>query len=414
MSSSTTELVEVVMPRMGVSISEGTVTAWLVGVGDTVAADQPICELSTDKTDVEVPSPAAGAIRRICVGAGETVTVGTPLAEIGPEDADRPSGAGNGEIDRSGFHSPVVRRIAAAEGVELEQVDGHGVGGRIRKQDLLAFIDAGEHGASPQVDEVPAPQLHSDSPYEPEPEPEAGHEPRQPPVEAGETRVELDPMRAAIGRHMLASRRTAPHCTTVVEVDFNAIERSREELGERMRERGVPLTYLAYVAIATVGALADHPVLNASIEDEEMVFHNDVNLGIAVAVESGLIVPVIARAQRLSLEGMAAAIGDLAGRARAGELRPEELTGGTFTITNPGRHGALIATPIINQPEVAILDLEAIVRRPVAISDDDGESIAIRPMSYLCMSWDHRALDGVAAARFLGDLRARMEGGEWR
>ncbi len=218
-------------------------------------------------------------------------------------------------------------------------------------------------------------------------------------------------MRQAIAKHMVESRRTSAHCTTIVEVDFSKVATRRAELREAMERRGVRLTYLAFVARATVLALAEHPILNASIEGEEIVYHDDVNLGIAVALEDGLIVPVIPRAQRLSLEGTASAINEVADRARRGELAPDDVHGGTFTITNPGQFGAVLATPIINQPQVAILDLEAVVKRPVVVEQDGDDAIAIRPMGYLCMSWDHRALDGAVAARFLGSLRERLEGG---
>jgi 2-oxoglutarate dehydrogenase E2 component (dihydrolipoamide succinyltransferase) len=232
----------------------------------------------------------------------------------------------------------------------------------------------------------------------------------------------MTPMRAAIAKHMLESRRTAAHCTTIVEVDMSRVAAKRAELKETMARRGVRLTYLAFVARATVEALVHHPILNASIEGDEIVYHDDVNLGIAVALDDGLIVPVIPRAQRLSTEGMAVAISELADRAREKRLEPDEVHGGTFTITNPGQFGAVLATPIINQPQVAILDLEAIVKRPVVISTTAGaadaersspgevfDSIAIRPMTYLPMSWDHRALDGAEAARFLSRVKQRLE-----
>ena len=234
----------------------------------------------------------------------------------------------------------------------------------------------------------------------------------------------MSPMRQAIARHMVESRRTAAHCTTIVEADFSRVAARRRELREQMRRRGVNLTYLAFVARATVEALEEHPRLNASVDGDEIVYYDDVNLGIAVALEDGLIVPVIRQAQRLSLEGMAAAIADLAERARTKRLEPDDVHGGTFTITNPGQFGAVLATPIINQPQVAILDLEAIVKRPsssrrlassVPLRGRGGregtdDSIAIRPMTYLCMSWDHRALDGADAARFLGSVKERLEG----
>jgi 2-oxoglutarate dehydrogenase E2 component (dihydrolipoamide succinyltransferase) len=229
-------------------------------------------------------------------------------------------------------------------------------------------------------------------------------------------------MRQAIARHMTDSRRTAAHCTTIVEADFTRVVARGSAERDAMRRRGVNLTYLAFVALATVEALQRHPRLNASVREDEIVYHEEVNLGIAVALDDGLVVPVIRQAQRLSLEGMAAAIADLAQRARDRRLEPDEVHGGTFTITNPGRFGAVLATPIINQPQVAILDLEAVVKRPVVVSStaatadakqssrgDEFDSIAIHPMTYLCMSWDHRALDGADAARFLGDVKARLE-----
>jgi 2-oxoglutarate dehydrogenase E2 component (dihydrolipoamide succinyltransferase) len=222
----------------------------------------------------------------------------------------------------------------------------------------------------------------------------------------------MSTMRQAIARHMVESRRTSAHCTTIVEADFARVAARRRELREQMRRRGVNLTYLAFVARATVEALERYPRLNASVDGDDLLYHDDVNLGIAVALDNGLVVPVIRRAQRLSLEGIAVAVSDLAERARAGRLEPDEVHGGTFTITNPGQFGAVLATPIINQPQVAILDLEAIVKRPVVVEGADGDSIAIHPMTYLCMSWDHRALDGADAARFLGAVKDRLEAWE--
>ena len=425
------------MPQMGVSVAEGTVGAWLKQPGDAVAADEPICEVTTDKIDIEIPSPGAGTVAEVLVEEGATVGVGTVLARIssaspetangrephgeggGPSPSPSPArtGPGAGEHDRSGFYSPVVRRIAERHGVDLASVPGAGIGGRVRKVDLLRWIESHPAGAASPPAGRP---LHTESPYredEGADEPAAGSEPAAP---AGlgdllgpSRREPMGPMRKAIAEHMLASRRTSAHCTTVVEADFGAVAAERRRLKETMARRGVNLTYLAFVACAVVESLGEHPRLNASVEGEEIVLHEDVNLGIAVALEQGLVVPVVRRAQRLSLEGMAAAIAELAGRARSGGLEPDDLAGGTFTITNPGQFGAVIATPIINQPQVAILDLEAVTRRVVPVEGPDGsESIGIRPMSYLCMSWDHRALDGADAARFLGAVRSRIE--QWR
>jgi len=421
------------MPKMGISVSEGTILEWRKQPGDWIEADETICDVTTDKVDVEIPSPAGGRLARIVAEPGQTVPVGEPLAEIDagakpgeahPEEGARRSSAAGGSAggaaeasngapadrpgaqvpDRSTFVSPVVRRIADKHGIDLAGVEGTGVGRRIRKKDVLALVEAGRTGASGRP-------LHIESPYRPEPEAKPAQ--AEPLAATAEHRVAMSPMRQAIARHMVESRRTSAHCTTIVEVDMSRVAARRAELKQSYERRGVPLTYLAFVARATVDALGEHPVLNASVAGDEIVYHDDVNLGIAVALESGLIVPVIPRAQRLSLEGLAAAIADVASRARTKRLEPDEVHGGTFTITNPGQFGAVLATPIINQPQVAILDLEAIVKRPVVVEDGGGgDSIAIRPMTYLPMSWDHRALDGAEAARFLSRVKARLESWE--
>jgi 2-oxoglutarate dehydrogenase dihydrolipoamide succinyltransferase (E2 component) len=455
-SGTKTGLVQIEMPQMGVSVAEGTIVEWLKQPGDWVEADETVVMVTTDKVDVEIPSPSSGRLERILVEPDETVPVGTPLAEIDPagkpgeahpQEHPEPSqeqreptapqaqaetpgpepavGEADGEPDRSHFFSPVVRRIAEQHGIDLSRVRGTGIGGRVRKRDLLAQI---EQGGAPK--ERP---LHMESPYRPEEEapPAEAEAPAEAPAEEeapalttgaaaadGEAvaarREPMSPMRRQIAEHMLASRRTSAHCTTIVEVDMGRVATRRAELKQPMARRQVPLTYLAFVATATVEALQRHPIVNASIDGEEIVYHDDVNLGIAVALEQGLIVPVIRKAQRLSLEGMAAAIADVAERARGGGLEPDDVHGGTFTITNPGQFGAVLATPIINQPQVAILDLEAIVKRPVVISEGGSDAIAIRPMTYLCMSWDHRALDGAEAARFLADVEQALEGWDGR
>jgi 2-oxoglutarate dehydrogenase E2 component (dihydrolipoamide succinyltransferase) len=436
------------MPQMGISVAEGTIIEWRKRPGDWVDADEVICEVTTDKVDVEIPAPASGRVERLLAEPGETLAVGTPMAEIDPsakageahpdEGRDRqaagpvtaepssdraprsarsesgstaPPAEERSELDRSSYYSPVVRRIADEHGVDLDQVAGTGIGGRVKKSDLVAFIERG--GEAEQAEGRP---LHIESPYVPEqPEPAQagnGHQASAPGSPVAERREPMSIMRQKIAGHMVESRRTSAHCTTIVEVDFSQVAARRAELRDSMQRRGVRLTYLAFVARATVLALAEHPILNASIDGEEIVYHDDVNLGIAVALEEGLIVPVIPRAQRLSLEGTAAAVNDLGDRARRGDLQPDDVHGGTFTITNPGQFGAVLATPIINQPQVAILDLEAVVKRPVVVEETGGDAIAIRPMSYLCMSWDHRALDGAVAARFLASVRERLEGGD--
>jgi 2-oxoglutarate dehydrogenase E2 component (dihydrolipoamide succinyltransferase) len=401
-ADASTQFVEVTMPQMGVSVAEGTIIAWRKRPGDWVERDETICEISTDKIDTEIPSPASGRLVRILVEADETVPVGTKLAELdtsaqpGEAHADEHVEEG-GEPDRSGVISPVVQRIASEHDVDLTNVKGTGIGGRIRKKDLLAYIEARQAG------ETQEPVLHTESPYRPE---EAETVPPEP---AGERREPLSVMRRQIAEHMLRSRRTAAHVTTVAEVDMSRIVARRNELRAAFEARGVPLTYLAFVARATVAELQERPIFNASLDGSEVVYHDDVNLGIAVALDDGLIVPVVHQAQRLSLEGLAAAIAELSSRARTKKLTPEDVQGGTFTITNPGQFGTVLATPIINQPQVAILDLEAVVKRPVVVEGADGDTIGIRDTTNLCLSFDHRAADGAEAARFLGGVKARLE-----
>src|SRR5581483_5158837 len=311
---------------------------------------------------------------------------GSPEPPRSPEPPTSPkptagAAAGNGAADNGDRrrYSPVVQRIAAEHGIDLSQVPGTGRGGRVRKGDVLAFLEA-----------APEPPLHIESPYRPEPAP----------ATSGEG---LSRMRRQIGEHMKRSLETAAHCTTWIEADMSRIEAARTTLR---------VTALSFVARATVAALREHPALNAWMEGERYTPHTDVNLGIAVSLgEDGLIVPVVHRAHELSVEGLAGRIKDLASRARSRELMADEVRGGTFTITNPGQFGSIMATPIINQPQVAILDFEAVVKRPVVLTDADGnDSIAIRPMTILGLSWDHRALDGALAAQFLATVKRHLEG----
>jgi pyruvate/2-oxoglutarate dehydrogenase complex dihydrolipoamide acyltransferase (E2) component len=397
-SSSPTEitLVEVTMPQMGVSVAEGTVVEWKKRVGDWVENDEPIVEISTDKVETEVPAPSSGRVVSIAVEVGSTVDVGTVLARIdtaavpGEAHVDESSQLAvgswqteNGSPEPSAPISPVVRRIAQEHHVDLDQVKGSGRRGRVTKKDVLAFIEG-----QPKAEPV----LHMESPYREEPSPL----PTAPLPTASSVGSPLSPMRQTIAKRMLDSLHTAAHCTTIVEADMSAVEAARGKL-----------SYLPFVARATIAALREYPALNATIEGDRLTVHEEVHLGIAVSLgDDGLIVPVVRDAHELSHEGLAKRIADLADRARRRQLTPDETRGGTFTITNPGRYGALLATPIINQPQVAILDLEAVVKRPVVVG---GDSIGIRPMTYLCMSWDHRALDGVLAAQFLGSVRRHIE-----
>src|SRR4051794_29071282 len=358
------------MPQMGVSVAEGTVVEWKKRVGDWVEADEPIVEISTDKVETEVPSPATGRVTAVLVEVGATVDVGTLLATI---DTDDRPGQPHVDEEQPPPVSPVVRRIADQHHIDLAQVKGTGRRGRVTKKAVMPVVDS--------ASERP---LHIEPPYVEDP---------APPPSGGEP---LSIMRRRIGEHMRRSLDTAAHCTTVVEADMSAIEAKRGRL-----------SYLPFVARATIAALREHPALNATLEGDRLTVHDEVHLGIAVSLgEDGLIVPVVHNAHELSHEGLAKRIADLAERARSRRLTPDETKGGTFTITNPGRYGALLATPIINQPQVAILDLEAVVKRPVVVG---GDSIAIRPMTYLCMSWDHRALDGVLAAQFMGSVKRHLE-----
>jgi pyruvate/2-oxoglutarate dehydrogenase complex dihydrolipoamide acyltransferase (E2) component len=388
----TETLLDVVMPQMGVSVAEGTVVAWHVGIGDRVAAEQTVCQISTDKIDTEVPSPAGGVIAEIVVGVGETVDVGAVLARIATGDAilPAPDSPAPRPVNGRRRYSPVVQRIAAEHDIDLSAVVGTGRDGRIRKQDVLAVVE--RDGTEPAE-----PPMHIESPYRPDP-PLAV--PLAPVVAEGGG---LSRMRRQIGAHMKRSLEEAATCTTWIEADMGRVQEARARLG---------VTALAFVARATVDALREFPALNAWLEDERYTQVADVNLGIAVSLgEDGLIVPVIHRAHELSVEGLAARIRDLARRARARELSPDEVAGGTFTITNPGQYGSIMATPIINQPQVGILDLEAIVKRPVVVTGADGsDAIAIRPMTILGLSWDHRALDGALSAQFLASVRRHLEG----
>jgi pyruvate/2-oxoglutarate dehydrogenase complex dihydrolipoamide acyltransferase (E2) component len=438
---------------MGVSVAEGTVIEWRKQAGDWVEADEIIASISTDKIDTDVESPAGGRVQEILVAVGETVDVGTVMARIAtdakPGEAhsseavapptgtgeataalEAPGEAGELQGDSEETHaetaqsdaaaparrssgprrySPVVMRMAAEHDIDLERVEGTGRDGRVRKQDVLAFLENGG-GAAETVE----PPMHIESPYRPD-EQGAPRRPRKSRLggapaagEAGEAAAgpvqsgPLSRMRQSIGRHMLESLQTAATCTTVIEADLTRIAKARE------RSR---MTWLPYVARATIDTLRDFPSLNATLEGETFTQYEAVHLGIAVSLGGGgLIVPVIHDAQDLSVEGLGTRIRELAKRARDNQLTPDEVSGGTFTITNPGGYGSIIATPVINQPQVAILDTEAVVKRPVVVTDEHGDDlIAIRWMTYLCMSWDHRALDGAIAAQFLAGLRKRLE-----
>jgi len=446
--------VDVVMPQMGVSVSEGTITRWAKQVGDTIEADETLLEISTDKVDTEVPSPASGVVSEILVQEGETVEVGTLLARIGgesaapapqqeapppepepePEPAPEPQAAptapeplaaepapaaepsGNGRS----FVSPVVARIAAEHGIDPTKVTGTGGGGRVTKKDIQAFIESGAQAA-------PAAPAPSEAPPAPEAAPEAQPvpaaatppKPAPAPVAAapageGETEEAMSAMRRGIAEHMRRSLDTAAHVTSAIEVDMTKVVAIREKLKKEYQAAyGVNPTYLAFIARAATETLRDYPWVNGELRGDKIVTRNFVNLGFAVELADGkgLIVPVVKNAETLNLLGMAKAIAGVAKRARDKQLTPDDVVGGTFTITNPGGYGTFHGTPVISQPQSGILGTYAIVKRPWVITDENGnDAIAIRSMMNLTLTYDHRLVDGALAGRFLRDLRERLQG----
>jgi 2-oxoglutarate dehydrogenase complex dihydrolipoamide succinyltransferase (E2) component len=408
--------IEVVMPQMGVSVSEGTIIKWLKSEGEAVQADEPLLEISTDKVDTEVPCPTDGILDQIVKLEGETVDVGTTIALVAttsaalespaepavepesiatsasaPTSPEPVSAQSDGAASRA-FVSPVVARIAAEHSVDLERVTGSGHGGRVTKKDILAHVAGADASAA----------------SEPRPAPVTSSAPSN-----GDQLEPMSQMRRSIAEHMRRSLDTAAHATTVFEVDMSGVVVIRARLKPEFLERhGVRLTYLSFVSRAAVEALRNWPWLNAEIRGDEIVTHSYINLCIAVAVDGGkgLVVPAIHNAEGLNLLGMARAIQDVGDRARSKRLTPEDMQGGTFTITNPGGHGSIVGTPIINQPQVAILDTEALVKRPVVISDDKGvDAISVRPIMNLCLSFDHRLIDGAYAVQFMAEVRDNLE-----
>ena len=502
---------EVVMPQMGVSVSEGTVTKWLKQVGDAIGRDEPLLEISTDKVDTEVPSPGEGVVTEILVQEGETVEVGTVLARIAPAGAavapaepapaeptpaaapetpplsesvasvpEAPpvseppaaapepdltppvaapvapaaepvpvpgaaasaSAAGNGRT----FVSPVVARIAAEHGIDPSIVPGTGTGGRVTKKDILGFIESGAAAVPPVAPEpeppaepvamTPEPAPATPAPAAAAPPPAAAHPPAAapppavapiaptPPAPAPEAPApapvaaeaalapgeELQPMtamRRGVMEHMRRSLDTAAHVTSAIEVDMARVVALRAKLKPELAAQKVNLTYLAFIARATVDTIHDYPWINGELRGQSIVTRPSVNVGIAVALDDGkgLIVPVIRNAQDLNLTGTARSIQDIAERARTKKLLPDDVQGGTFTITNPGSFGTFHGTPIINQPQSAILAFDAVEKRPVVIDD----AIAIRHRVYLSLSWDHRVIDGALASQFLGRVKQNLE-----
>jgi 2-oxoglutarate dehydrogenase E2 component (dihydrolipoamide succinyltransferase) len=417
--------VQVFMPQLGESVIEGTVSKWLKAKGDKVDEFEPLLEVNTDKVDSEIPSPASGILLEILVPEGTTVTAGTLLAWIGAEGETAPGGNGSpadrvavskaapaapvtqpavvapsqGRDRDLGFISPVVSRIASEEGIDLSQVAGTGQGGRITKKDVLAYLERRQ--GTPPVVERSMPEVSEPAPSAPLP--------AAPAVMPGEV-LPLNTVRKMIADHMVMSKRTSPHVTTVMEVDLSRVVAHRQANKEVLAREGVNLTFTAYFVIAAVTALKAYPIVNSSWSEAGIVLHRDIHIGMATSLgEAGLIVPVIKNADRLSLSGTARSVNDLAQRARARQLKPEEVKDGTFTITNHGTSGSLFATPIINQPQCAILGVGAIQKRVVVVSGEGSDlysstadSIAIHPMAYVSLTFDHRILDGAIGDTFLG------------
>jgi pyruvate dehydrogenase E2 component (dihydrolipoamide acetyltransferase) len=464
---------EVVMPQMGESIAEGTITKWLKKVGERVERDEPLFEISTDKVDAEIPSPAAGTLTEVRFNEGDTVEVNTvvavldgaqsgaavaeapaakpieekpaekveaappppppapkqeapappkpappppPPVEAKPAPAPPPQpapqhdgAAATAEELRRTKSSPLVRKIAQEHGVDISKLEGTGLSGRVTKNDILSFIESGTSAAAPQraperAAPVPAPAPAPELPAPPPPKPQVGDRVEQ-----------MSVMRKKIAEHMVLSRRTSAHVTTVYEIDMTRVARLREQHRNTFYERtGTKLTFMPFIFEAVIKALRKFPIFNAQVSGEQIIYKQDINLGMAVALDWGLIVPVIKRADDLSISGLARVANDLADRARTKQLKPDEVTGGTFTITNPGVFGGLFGTPIINQPQLAILGVGKIEKRAKVMTTDDGEDfIGVRWMAYFALSFDHRVIDGADAERFLAFVKEELEAGDF-
>ncbi len=440
-ASSATDLTDVPMPQMGESIAEGTLTRWFKKTGDSIERDEPLFEISTDKVDAEVPAPASGILAEILVEAGTTVEVNTVVARIGssvvavaapeasvavaeaepvaasstvetvteepaPESfkesipsASEVTSNGSGHKVRS---SPLVRRIAREHGIsDLSVIAATGAGGRVTKGDILGFLETAGKGASAAPATTPSTDVASTAPA-PTPAPAPAQISK-----SGTTVEKMSVMRRKIAEHMIDSRRTSAHVHSVFEADMTAISQMRARQKEDfMARNGTKLTFMPFFLKACSDALRVYPYVNASLDGADIVIHHSINIGVAVALENGLIVPVIKNVQDLSVPGIQKSVTDLAQRARGKQLLPDEVAGGTFTITNPGQFGGLFGIPIINQPQVAILGIGGIQKRPVVV---DGDKIAIRDMLYMCLSYDHRLVDGALADQFMAQVKQNLE-----
>jgi 2-oxoglutarate dehydrogenase E2 component (dihydrolipoamide succinyltransferase) len=449
-------MVDVVMPQMGESIAEGTVIKWIKKVGDKVERDEPLFEISTDKVDAEIPAPASGTLSEILAQEGQTVPVNSVVARLAAEgEAAQPSSAppaaqpeasaatasavqpestgtvaaprASGEEDaglpqtpapavggqvasnraegenvtsleerRRTKSSPLVRKIAKENDVDIAAIEGSGVSGRVTKKDILEYLEAPKPAAAPAARTSHAPSAR---------EPQA---PSQ--TYTAADRIEpMSVMRRRISDHMVISKRTSAHVTTAFEFDFTNIDKLRRKYKDSYAERGAKLTYLPFIAQAIATAIREFPILNSSVDGDNIIYRGDINLGIAVALDWGLIVPVVKRADEKNILGLSKAIADLGERARTKKLNPDDVQGGTFTITNPGIYGGLWGTPIIHQPQVAILGVGGVKKRPVVIESEAGDSIAIRSMCIMTLSFDHRIIDGAVADQFMARVRQIIE-----
>jgi 2-oxoglutarate dehydrogenase E2 component (dihydrolipoamide succinyltransferase) len=432
-------MTDVMMPQMGESIVEGTLTRWLKKPGERVERDEPLFEISTDKVDTEIPSPAAGTLSEVLVEEGKTVGINAVVARIdegggaaaakapapskkeapAPEPV-KPAAAAAAPVNAApatpaapeaeaepaepaGPISPLVRKMARENSVDLSRVKGTGAGGRITKQDMEQYLAQG--APAPAATPAPAPPKPAAAPS-----PAPAAPPAPAPVAAGGARTRIEPlstMRQKIAEHMVLSKRTSPHVTTVHQVDMTKVAKQRERHKATFQANyGFSLTYLPFIARACVAALRQHPLLNASLDGNNIIYHNDINIGIAVALENGLIVPVIRNADEKNVLGLQRSIVDLAARARSRQLKPDEVLGGTFSITNFGSFGSLMGTPVINQPQVAILGVGTVDKTPVVIDD----AIAIRSICHLSLSFDHRLIDGALADQFMTKVKEVLQG----
>ena len=463
-------MADITLPQLGETVTEGTITRWFKKVGDTVSADEPLFEVSTDKVDTEVPSPISGTLTEIRVAEGDTVPVGTVIAVVGaagaapaptsapapvaaapapvavaptpvvapapapapapvvvaPAPAPAPAVAAPAPVATSNkLLSPVVRRLVAEHGIDVNALVGSGPGGRITREDVLDHIDRTGLKATP-VATAPSPVVAAPAPVAAAPATALANAPvaaapapvARPAVVSSDREqvIALSKIRKLTGSHMIMSKSTSPHAFSVVEVDYANVDRARSAIKDSWKAgEGFSLTYLPFISRAVVDALREFPHLNASIDGDNLVVHGYVDLGIAVDLDyTGLLVPVVRNADGKRIRAIAREINDLASRARNRKLLPDEIQGGTFTISNNGSAGSVLTMPIINQPQVAILSTDAIVRKPVVVTAADGsESIAIHPVGNLSMSWDHRAFDGAYSGRFLARVKQILESQDW-